>query len=126
MGRIRIDHMLGKQVVFLFKLMPNKATTRALIHSNLYKLYKNGFPELTPLGRIALAAQMKLVNIIILLHECLSFFSPRCGEGDGVLTVSMCLCVGVKRNKQLFLYSYLPLCPSTSLTRMRMLQSTPL
>lgn len=47
----------------------------------LQALQKNGIPGLIPLGKIALAAQLKLVNISILLHECLSFFRPSCGEG---------------------------------------------
>lgn len=65
---------------------------------------------------LALAAHEKLLHIIILLHECLGFLRPCCGEGGGALTLSMCLCVGVRRNKQLFLYSYLPQCRSSFLT----------
>lgn len=54
---------------------------------------------------LALAAHGMLSHIIILLHECLGFFGPCCGKVAGVLTLSMCPCVGVWRNKQLFLYS---------------------
>lgn len=69
---------------------------------------------LTPI----LAAQMKPLNTVILVDQCLRFFRPCCcGEGGGVLTLSMSLYVGVWRNKQLFLYLCIPLCQSTSLTR---------
>lgn len=47
-----------------------------------------------------------LSHIIFSLYECLSFFKP-C-VGTVVLTLSMCSCVGVRRNKQLFLYSFPP------------------
>ena len=62
-------------------------------------------------------AQLKFVNIITLLLKCLGVYGPCCcAEGGVVLTISMCLCVGVQRNKQLCLHSCVPLCPSTALT----------